>query len=99
VQQGLLARQREQDAEAALEHSRACRAALRDAPDAFEEPAPILRVHLDALEACGLHDEAAREREEARAWVRSRLDKIQSERYRRSFLQDEPDVARIMGHR
>jgi tetratricopeptide (TPR) repeat protein len=83
------------DACAALDHARAAREALREDPDRFEEAAFILRVHLEALEANGLVDDAACAREEARAWVRERVGKIRSEHYRRTF-EGSLDVARIL---
>jgi hypothetical protein len=95
----LLARGAPGDTRAALAYARIAREALRANSPGFEEPALILRVHLDALEANGLHEEAARERAEARAWVLERAAKIESESYRRTFLYDEPDNARILGHR
>ena len=83
------------DTAAALNCVSAAREALLKDPAHFEEPAFILRVHLDALEANGLADEARQAREEARAWVRDRASKIRSEHYRRTFLEGARDVARI----
>jgi len=92
----LLARGREGDAAIALEHARAAREALRSNPSQFEEPAPILRAHIDALLANHRHEEAARERADARAWLLKRAEHIHSERNRASFLYEEPDNARLM---
>jgi DNA-binding transcriptional ArsR family regulator len=83
------------DTAAALNCVSAAREALLKDPAHFEEPAFILRVHLDALEANGLADEARQAREEARAWVRDRASKIRSEHYRRTVLEGARDVARI----
>ncbi|MFN7701108.1 MAG: hypothetical protein ACK5U8_24660, partial [Deltaproteobacteria bacterium] len=91
----LLLRADPDDACAALDHARAAREALRQDPDRFEEAAFIMRVHLDALEANGLVDEARQAREEARAWVHERAGRIQSEHYRRTF-EGALDVARIL---
>jgi hypothetical protein len=94
----LLARGQGTDAVAALAHAEAARSALRADPARFEEPAPILRVYVDALRANGLSDEAERAGEDARAWVRESAAKIRSARYRLAFLREERDVARMMGH-
>jgi hypothetical protein len=94
----LLARGSPGDSEAALGHARTARATFDADPERIEEPAPLLRVHLDALVANGLYEEAEAARASAQAWVTERAGKISSERYRRTFLHDEPDVARIMGH-
>lgn len=81
----------------ALEHARAARLALRDAPDKFVRPSKIFRVFIDALEANGHREDAAVERAGARAWIESRADAMKSATYRRTFLHDEPDNARILG--
>jgi hypothetical protein len=54
-----------------------------------------LGVHIDALEANGLVDEARQAREEARGWVLERAGRIQSEHYRRTF-EGALDVAPIL---
>jgi hypothetical protein len=91
------------DAPAALAEARSAREALRQDSGRFEEPAFILRVHLDALEANGLVHEAHLARAEARAWVHARAGRIQSEHYRRTFeraldvawiLEDPPRLGR-----
>ncbi|MFN7697721.1 MAG: tetratricopeptide repeat protein, partial [Deltaproteobacteria bacterium] len=92
----LLARAGPDDAPLAAAHAHAAREAFRRDPSQFEDPAFILRVHLDALEANGLEGEALRAREEARAWVHERAGQLRSERYRRSFLESQPDVVRIL---
>lgn len=84
------------DAARALAYVRRSYAALRADPAQFEEPCHPLRVHLDALRACGLDEEARHAAEEARAWVRGRAAQIQSDAYRSAFLRDALDVARIL---
>ncbi len=95
----LLARGEPGDAAQALLYARAARGSLRASPESFEEPAPILRAHIDALTAGGLHPAAERARAEARAWVLARAERLRSERYRTAFLRDEPDNARIIAAR
>jgi tetratricopeptide (TPR) repeat protein len=95
----LLRRGGEGDGAAALDHARVAREALRRDAAPYTTPILLLSASLDALEANGRPEEAARERAEARAWVLERAAKIESERYRRTFLHAEPDNARILGHR
>jgi tetratricopeptide (TPR) repeat protein len=95
----LLARGQPGDREQALDHARAARDQLRASPGSIGEPAPILRVIIDALEANGLSGEAARERADAQKWVTERARRIESQKYRRTFLEADPDNARIMAGR
>jgi serine/threonine protein kinase/tetratricopeptide (TPR) repeat protein len=94
--EALLARGGPGDAGLALSHARRAWQALRASPSAYEDPAHILRVHLDALAANALAEEADRARDEARAWVLERASTIPSEHYRRTFLEGALDVARIL---
>ncbi|MFN9810241.1 MAG: hypothetical protein ACK6CU_11475, partial [Deltaproteobacteria bacterium] len=92
----LLARRGAGDAALALAHARNVVEALDTDASRCREPASTLRVHIDALEANGLVDEARQAREEARGWVLERASKIRSEHYRRTFLEGALDVARIL---
>jgi tetratricopeptide (TPR) repeat protein len=94
--QALLARRAPGDAASAMTHARAVYDALREDPARFQEPAFILRVHLEALDANAPADEARQAREEARGWVLERAGQIRSEHYRRTFLEGALDVARIL---
>ena len=71
--------------------------ALRADPVRMYAPAFVRRVHVDALEASGLHEAARAARDEARAWVLDCASKTRSEHSRRTFLHGDPDNARIMG--
>jgi tetratricopeptide (TPR) repeat protein len=92
----LLVRRGAGDLPHALSYAQAAHRALCSNPARFEEPAFVLGVHIDALEANGLVDEARQAREEARGWVLERASKIRSEHYRRTFLEGALDVARIL---
>ena len=77
--------------------AQAAYAALAADLENFEEQAFVRRVYLDALEAAGKHEEARGARQQARAWLTERASRITSAHYRRTFLHEEPDNARIMG--
>ena len=65
----------------------------------LDEPGFIRRVYVEAAEANGLREEADRARAEARAWVTDHAARIVSEGYRKAFLEQEPDNARMLGPR
>ncbi len=93
----LLARGDAQRRAEALELVRRAHATLvAGASQLHDEPSIIWRVYIDALEANGMHDEAAAARERARAWLVESAAHIDSEHYRHTFLYEEPDNARIM---
>jgi tetratricopeptide (TPR) repeat protein len=92
----LLVRRGPDDLALALSHACSARQALRSEPAHFEEPAFIVRVHLDALEANGLVEEAQRARAEACAWIEERASRIQSAHYRRAYFERALDIARIL---
>ena len=94
----LLARAGPDDAPLAAAHAHAAREAFRRDPSQFEDPAFILRVHLDALRAGGFDGALRAAREEAHAWVRELAGRIQSAPDRDVFLRSQRDVVRILSH-
>ncbi len=92
----LLTRRGPDDAARALEHARAAWASLRAEPASHADPSFVLRVHLDALEANGLVDEAREARDAARAWALGQAQAIRSEALRRTFLERQREVVRIL---
>jgi len=83
----------------ALELATLAHDALVERKGTSEESVFVRRVYIDALEANNLEARAVLARAEARAWISARASAIQSDRYRYTFVHDEPDNARIMGPR